>query len=111
DQPLLLARQRDEDERRVELDAALREGAGQLHRERGAAAIVVHAGRRVVPAAPVEAAATELAAADAGHGVVVAGDVDAARAAAGQDRDDVAELDLGGDPALRQHVVAIERRL
>ena len=48
DQPLLLADVAHEDQRRVEVDAALAEDARQLDRQRRAAAIVVDAGREVV---------------------------------------------------------------
>ena len=55
DEPLLLAGERDEYERGVELDPASREHARRLQDDRRARAIVVRAGRVVVGARPVEA--------------------------------------------------------
>ena len=55
DETLLLAGERDENERGVELDLASREHARRLQHHRRARAIVVRAGRVVVGARPVEA--------------------------------------------------------
>ena len=46
DQSLLFAGKRDEHQRRIELEAALRQHARRLHRQGRAAAVVVRAGRR-----------------------------------------------------------------
>ena len=73
DETLLLAGERDEDQRRVELDPALGERPSQLHRQGRATAIVVDAGRPSVGVVPVERRRSGLP----GHGVVVSADVEA----------------------------------
>jgi hypothetical protein len=109
DEPLLFACKRDEHERGVELDAALREHPRKLHHQRRAAAIVVRARRVVVGASPVEAVAVARAVGPAGHRVVVAGDVNTARRSPWQDGDDVPELHVTRQPpSLRRDLVGVE---
>ena len=133
DQPLLLARPADEHQRGVELEAALGEDARQLHRQHGAAAVVVGAGRvdvvvdagsllrivRAVREPAGDAAArprrarvrAHLAARPEVQRIVVPADVDAARRAARQHRHHVAQLHRPGDAALRRDLVGVERHL
>ena len=125
DQPLLFAGPQGEDQRRVELEPAAGHHAGHLQRERGAAAVVVGARgrpivvlsrpgqrvgrrRRIRGARGVEPHLPGVAEADR---VVVGGHVDASRAPARQHRQDVAQLDVAGDPPLLRHPVDVVAHL
>ena len=125
DQALLLAGPADEHERGVELEAALGEDARQLHRQHGAAAVVVGAGGVdvVVDAGPLQRIGRSLARCERPcpgrqlpartevQRIVVPADVDAARRAAGQHRHHVAQLHRPGDAALLRDLVGVERHL
>ena len=121
DQSLLFAGVAHEDERRVEVDAALAEDARELDRQRRPAAIVVDARREVVERyvrigrprrRRIGIGRRSIRAALATgtrHRVVVAADVDPPRRLARQDRHHVSKIHTPRDArALRRHVVGVE---
>src|SRR5262245_12996483 len=98
DEPLLLGAPPGKHDRRFEIDAALTEHPRQLHRQRGAAAIVVDARcGAVVRQTAAGLMPLALGAPADRRRIVVAADIDAARAFAGQNGDEIPDLDVARD--------------
>src|SRR5262249_2289962 len=125
DEPLLFAGVAHEDERRLEVDAALTEDPGELDRQRRAAAIVVDARREIVDRrirvrrwrsgciwiAGCARRVGRTLTAGPRHGVVVAADVDPTRTPAWQDGHYVSQLDIARDPSLLRDLMRVEAYL
>ena len=125
DQALFLARMAHEHERGVEVQSALTERPRELDRQRGAAPIVIHAGRQVVDGCIGIGGrwprSVRIARRTSGIGrtlpartrdrIVVTADVNSSWSAAREDRHHVPQLDIVRDPPLLRHVIGIEADL